>query len=95
MARCVVKLADDITVMIQPQPRHPLKNRLGRLGCVAQPVGILDPEKKFPTTPARVKPVEKRRACPANVQIAGRRWGEAGDDRRCHKSDGPFNGNVG
>src|SRR4029453_4409410 len=50
-------------------------------------IGVFNSQNKFPAVMPRKQPVEKRRARPANMQIAGRRGGEADADVRTHCSD--------
>ena len=72
MAVRAVKLADDIAIMIQAKPCHALQDCLGRFGCRACAIRIFDPQKELTATPAGIKPVEKSRSRPADVQIP--RW---------------------
>ena len=74
------KLADHIAIVIQPQPRHALQDRIRRLRGRARAVRVLNPQQELAATPARIKPVKQRSARAADMQKAGRRGGEAGDD---------------
>ena len=56
---------------------------IGRFGG-ALAVGILDAQQELAAGVACVEPVEQRRARPADVQVAGGRGSEAGDDGFAH-----------
>ena len=51
---------------------------------IARPIGVLNAQNEFPPVMPREKPVKKRSACPANVQISSRRGGEADANVRRH-----------
>ena len=60
--------------------RIAVDRRLGR----ALAVGVLDAQQQLAAGAARIEPVEQRRARSADMQEAGRRRGEAGDDGLGH-----------
>jgi hypothetical protein len=75
------ELEDDVAVPIEAEPFEAVQDRLGRLGCGARAVGVLDAQQEFAADMFGVEPVEQGRAGPADMQIAGRRGCEAADDR--------------
>ena len=77
-------LADHFAIVIQAQPGQALEDRLGRFGGRAGAVGIFDAQQELAAARAGIEPVEQRRACPADMQKAGRRGGKTGDDRVGH-----------
>ena len=78
------ELVHDLAVPFQPQPLQPVDDRGdGRLRR-ALAIGVLDAQQHAAAEMARVKPVEQRGARPADMQEAGRRGGEARDDRVGH-----------
>ena len=68
-------------VGIEPEPMHPLQDRVDRVLCRSRAVGILDPQQEGAAMIASEKPVEQRGPRAAEVEIPGRRRREAGDDR--------------
>ena len=62
----------------------------GFLGAAGQ-IGVFDAQEKFAAGVAGQQPVKQRRACSADVKIAGRRRGETGDDFRVHDYASRFN----
>ena len=79
-----LKLADRLAVPIQPQPFEPVENRLDRGLRRALAVGVLDAQQELAAEALGVEPVEQRGARAADVQKAGRRRRETGDDLRHH-----------
>ena len=67
-------------IPIEAKPPKPLDDAVDHGPGGALGVGILDAEDEGPALPARVEPVEERRARAADVQIAGWRRGEADAD---------------
>ena len=65
-------------VPVDPQPPQPIENRLERLVDVASDVSVVDPQDELPAVLPGEKPVEQRRANPADMQVAGGTGGEAG-----------------
>ena len=66
------------------QPFQTFQNRLCRLGGRARAVGVFDPQQELAATATGIQPVEQRRAGAADMQIAGGRGGETGDDSVGH-----------
>ena len=74
------KLEDDIAIPLHTEPGQAVDDgfdgRLGRTGAV----GILDAQQELAAGVASIEPVKERGARTADMQEAGRRGGEAGDD---------------
>src|SRR6185295_7726498 len=71
---------DRLAVPIEAEPGETVEDRGDRRLGRARAVGVLDAQQELGPAPARVKPVEQRGARPADMQEAGGRGGEAGDD---------------
>ena len=63
-----------------PSQVEPVEDRVDRRLGRALAVGVLDPQQHLAAASARVEPVEQRGAGAADMEEAGRRGGEAGDD---------------
>jgi hypothetical protein len=74
------ELIDLVAVPIEPEPTHPVEDRLDRRLGRARAVGILDAEQELAAMMPREEQVEQRGARAANVEIAGRRRREPGND---------------
>ena len=61
-------------VPIQPEPTQAVINRGRSFFGVARFIGVFDAQNKCAAVMPREKPVEKRRARAADVQITSRRW---------------------
>ena len=71
-------------VPIEAEPLQSFVNcRHGFFG-VARPVGVFDAQNEFAAVMSCKKPIEKRSARPANVQITGRRGGKPDADFGIH-----------
>ena len=46
-----IKLAERVAVIVEAQPGHAVKDRLGRLGRRAGAVGVFDPSRNLPPRP--------------------------------------------
>ena len=77
-----LRLVIFVAVPIEAEPAHPVEDRVDRLRRRARLVGIFDAQQELAAVVAGEEPVEQRRARAADVQEAGRRGGEAGDDGR-------------
>lgn len=67
-------------VPVEAEPIEAVEDSGVGFGGVARFVGIFDAEDKFALGVAGVEPVEEGRAGAADVEVAGRGWGEAGAD---------------
>ena len=63
------------------EPCQTVENDLHGVLGGALAIGVLDAQEEGPAAMARIKPVEQRGPCGAYVHQAGRRGGDAGDDR--------------
>ena len=82
MALGALELAHRLAVPVEAEPAQPVENGVDRLRRRALAVGVLDAQQELAADVLGVEPVEQRRARAADVQEAGRRGGEAGDDLR-------------
>src|ERR1700727_1313208 len=82
MALGALELADRLAVPIETEPFQPIENRVHGSLRGALPVGVLDAQQELAAEALGVEPVEQRRARAADMQEAGRRGREAGDDLR-------------
>ena len=82
MALGALKLADRLAVPVEPEPFEPVENRVDRRLRRAFAVGVLDAQQERAAEMLGVEPVEQRRPRAADMQEAGRRRREAGDDLR-------------
>ena len=82
------ELEDGVAVPIEPEPAHPVEDRVDRRLGRARAVGILDPQQELAAVMAREQPVEQRGARAADMQKAGRRRREPGDDWRGGRAGG-------
>ena len=80
MALGALKLADRLAVPIEPEPFEPVENRVHRCLRRALAVGVLDAQQERAAEALGVEPVEQSRARASDMQEAGRRGREAGDD---------------
>src|SRR5690606_33339475 len=67
-------------VPVDAEPRQVAQDALGRLFGGAGLIRVLDAEEESAAHPARKGPAEERRSGAADVQMAGGRGSEAGDD---------------
>jgi hypothetical protein len=74
------ELVDDVAVPGDAEPAQPVEDGLDRGVGRALAVGVLDAQQHLAPEAAGIEPVEEGRAAPADMQEAGRRRGEAGDD---------------
>jgi len=74
------ELVNRFAVPIDAEPGEPVEDGVDRSLRRALAVGVLDPQQHFPAAAAGVKPVEQRRARPADMQEPGRRGGETEND---------------
>src|SRR5262249_23797257 len=76
------EIASDVRsfIQVQAKPCKALVTRRGRFLVVPFNVGIFDAQNELSVVMPREKPVKKRRARPADVQIAGRRGSETNTD---------------
>ena len=68
-------LVDDVPVMVQSQPRHPLQDDVYGRGAASLAVRVFDPQDKLTPVAPGVQPGKQGRAYPAYVQVD--RWGWA------------------
>ena len=71
-------------VPIEAEPAQAVEDDVHGLLRIARGVGVLDAEDERAAGVAGVKPVEERGARAADVEVAGRRWGES--DAWFHRS---------
>src|SRR6202022_1742511 len=88
VARGPAELVDDLAVPIEPEPFQPVPKGVNRFLGRSLPVGVLDAQQHLAAAPARVEPVEQRRAGSSDVEEACRRGGKAGDDGISHYRSG-------
>ena len=84
VARGARILINGIAVPIYPEPSQAIQNGVDRRLGGALAVGVLDPQQHGAAAPARVEPIEQRGARATDVQEAGGRRRETGDDGRGH-----------
>ncbi len=82
MARGTGELGDRLTFPVEAQPLEAIDQRRHRGFGRAFTVGVLDAKQHLAAAAAREEPVEQCGARAADMQIAGRRRGEAGDGHR-------------
>src|SRR5882757_1762797 len=84
------ELVDDVAVPIELEPLQTVENggnsRFGR----SLAIGVLDPQQHLAAALFGIEPVEQRGAGAADVEKAGGRGGEAGDDGISHYQGGPY-----
>ena len=80
MALGALELADRLAVPVQAEPFEPVENRVDRGLRRALAIGVLDAQQERAAEALGVEPVEQSRARAADMQEAGRRGREAGDD---------------
>ncbi len=74
------ELIDHLAVVLEAEPVHALKDRVDGLGRRTGPVGVLDAQPEDAAVATGEEPVEQGGARAADMEIAGRRGGEARDD---------------
>ena len=77
MPRLTLCLEDWRLIGRKPKPRQAIQDLINRFPGRAFAVRILNTQQIFPAMMAREKPVKKRGAGPADMQIAGGGWCEA------------------
>ena len=80
MALGALKLADRLAVPIESEPFQPIENRVHRGLRRSLAICVLDAEQERAAEALGVEPVEQSRARASDMQEAGRRGREAGDD---------------
>src|SRR5580698_7466280 len=80
MAFGALKLADRLAVPVQTEPLQAIKNRVHRSLRRSLAVGVLDAEQECAAEALGVEPVEQSCSRASDMQEAGRRGREAGDD---------------
>ena len=70
----------DVAVVLEIQPRHGIENGLHGFVGGAFAIRILDAQHEVAAARLGVQPGIKRGACAPDVQVAGGRWGETGDN---------------
>ena len=75
------ELADRFAIPVKAKPGQPAQDGRRRFGGGPFAVGVFDPQQELATAPPGIKPVEQGGPPAADVQIARRGRGEAGDDR--------------
>ena len=86
--RGTVELVDDLAIVVEPEPFQPVQNGVDGFPGRSLPVGVLDAQQHLAAAPARVKPVEQRRAGSSDVEKACRRGSKTGDDGIGHEGSG-------
>ena len=72
-----VRSADERAfVPVEAEPSHPVEDPFDHLLRRSLDVGVFDPQHEHAAVPARVEPVEERRAGAADVEVAGGRGSE-------------------
>jgi hypothetical protein len=71
-------------VPIESEPAQSFVNRSGGFLGIARFIGIFDTQNEFAAVMSGKKPVEKRGARAADMEIASRRGGETGADSGIH-----------
>jgi hypothetical protein len=74
------ELAHRLAVPVETEPFEAVEDGVDGFRGGAFAVGVLDAEQELAAGLAGVEPVEQRGARPADMQEAGGRGGEAGDD---------------
>src|SRR5277367_389273 len=80
MALGALKLTDRLAVPIETEPFEPVENCVHRGLGRTFAIGVLDAQQELAAEALGVEPVEQSRARAADVEEAGRRGREAGDD---------------
>ena len=80
VARPELRLVIFVAVPVEAEPPHPVEDGVDRLLGGARLVGVLDAQEELAAVMPREQPVEERRPRPADMQKAGGRGGETGDD---------------
>jgi len=80
MAGGAAELVDDVAVPIELQPLQAVQDGVDRLLGRTLAVGVLDPEQHLAAELFGIEPVEQRGAGTPDMEEAGRRGGEAGND---------------
>ena len=74
------ELVDDVAVPVEAEPAQPVEDRVDRRLGRALAVGVLDAQQHLAAEAAGIEPVEQGRARAADMEEAGGRGREAGDD---------------
>ena len=72
-------------VPVEPEPAKAVEDPFDHVLRRSLDVGVFDAQHEDAAEPAREEPVEERGARAADVEIPGRRWGEA--DARSHREE--------
>src|SRR3546814_19903482 len=80
MAPGARELVDRVAIPVEPEPAHPVEDRVDRGLGGAGAVGILDAQQELAAVVAREQPVEQRGARAADMEETRRRRREARDD---------------
>jgi hypothetical protein len=80
-----LRLIERPLVVVQVEPRHALEDHLHRVRRGALHVRVLDAQDELALHAPGIEPAEERGADAADVQHAGGRRGEAGDDGCAHE----------
>ena len=80
VARGAGELIDRLAIPADAEPVEPVEDGVDGGLRRALAVGVLDPQQHLAAAAAGIEPVEQRGARPADMQEAGGRGGEAGDD---------------
>ena len=83
MTRRALGLEHDVPVRFEAKPSHSIKNCVDGSLCRSHLVGIFDTEQKLATMVSREQPIEKRSARTSDMEKAGWRRREAGNDLCC------------
>src|SRR6476469_3279529 len=75
-----LELVGDLAIPIEAEPRQAVEDRLDRRLGRAGAVGVLDAQQVLAAMVLGEQPVEERGAGAADMEVAGRRGGEAGND---------------
>ena len=83
--RQMLRLHPHLAIPVEAEPCQVLQDRGGEFGAAACRVDVLQAQQEPPARLARAAPGEQRAERVAEMQIAGRAWREARDDRFAHR----------
>src|SRR5687768_17401989 len=78
----IVRLEDDLLVVIELEPFQPVKDRSRRFFGRPRQICVLDPKQKFAAGVTCIKIIKKRSARRSNMQVA--RWRRCKSHSYCH-----------